>query len=367
MDRPRLRDLGVQIGILDPGIWNAITDVKGVSVGHVQIWHGDGDLVPGKGPARTGVTAVIPHPGNLFRQKVPAAIHVVNGFGKSMGIAQVNELGTIETPIVLTNTLNVATAANALITYMLEKNQDIGVTAGTVNPIIGECNDGFLNDIRGRHVQEAHVLEALASAAPGPVEEGAVGAGTGMSTFDFKGGIGTSSRMVRTGGRDFTVGVLVLSNFGSKKDLRIDGIPVGAEIEAAGAGIRKEQGSIMVVLATDAPFDSRQLTRMAKRAAIGIARTGSIAHNGSGDFIIAFSTANQMADDRGTAVYTLEGICDDDDVLSLFFRAAVEATEEAIINSILRAQTVIGRDDHRREAVPVAEVVDILRKYGRIR
>ncbi len=367
MGRPRLRDLGVCIGRMKPGRWNAITDVTGVAVGHAQVWHGEGALQPGKGPARTGVTAIKPHEGNVFRDKVPAAVHVVNGFGKSMGLAQVMELGTIETPIVLTNTLSVAAAADALITYMLAENPDIGITTGTVNPIVGECNDGFLNDIRGRHVQPEHVLQALRDASAGPVQEGAVGAGTGMSTFDFKGGIGTASRLIELSDTDFTVGVLVLSNFGSKQDLLIDGVPVGKEIIRRGAGIRKEEGSIMVVVATDAPFDSRQLLRLAKRAGIGIARTGSIASNGSGDFIIAFSTANRISVTEKKAVVEFTGIRDDDDLLADFFRAAIEATEEAIINSILQATTVTGRDWHCREAIPVDEVITILREYGRIK
>jgi D-aminopeptidase len=366
MDRPRLRDLGISIGIMKPGRWNAITDVSGVLVGQVQVWHGEGALQQGKGPARTGVTVIRPHGGNVFRDKVPAAVHVINGFGKSMGLTQIMELGTIETPIVLTNTLNVASAADALISYMLTENPDIGITTGTVNPIVGECNDGFLNDIRGRHVQAEHVLQALQEATPGPVLEGAVGAGTGMSTFDFKGGIGTASRLVQVGDEEFTVGVLVLSNFGSKNDLMIDGAPVGKEIAKRGAGVRKEEGSIMVIVATDTPFDSRQLLRLAKRAGIGIARTGSIASNGSGDFIIAFSTANQVSVTEKNILVRHSAVRDDDDVLALFFRAAIEATEEAVINSILKATTVTGRDMHRREAIPVDEVVAILKEYKRI-
>ena len=366
MERPRLRDLGVEIGIMKPGRWNAITDVEGVSVGQVQVWHGEGVLQPGSGPARTGVTVIKPHQGNIFREKVPAAIHVINGFGKSMGLAQVAELGTIETPIVLTNTLSVANAADALITYMLDENPDIGVTTGTVNPVVGECNDGFLNDIRGRHVKAEHVFQALREAKSGPVAEGAEGAGTGMSTFDFKGGIGTASRLVQAGAEEYTVGVLVLSNFGSKNDLRIDGVPVGQEINQKGKGARKEEGSIMMVVATDAPFDNRQLLRLAKRTGLGLARTGSIASNGSGDFVIAFSTANRDCGMEQEAVRKIEVVRDDDEVLALFFRAAVEATEEAVINSVLRANTVTGRDMHRREAIPVDEVILALKKYGRL-
>ncbi len=366
MERPRLRDLGVTIGLLPTGLHNAITDVKGVQVGHVTLVQGEGQLIPGSGPVRTGVTAVIPHPNNVFRHKVPAAIHVVNGFGKSMGLAQVAELGTIETPIILTNTLNIGIAADALIEYMLDGNPDIGVTAGTVNPIVGECNDGFLNDIRGRHVKKEHVLAALHNASSGPVDEGAVGAGTGMSTFDYKGGIGTSSRVLPSTLGGYTLGVLVLSNFGSKHQLLIDGAPVGREMDAATRGVRKEDGSIMVVVATDAPFNTRQLTRIAKRAAIGIARTGSIAGHGSGDFIIAFSTANLEDVEPASMERTGQIVAEDGDFLGDYFQAAVEATEEAIINSILKANTVVGRDGNIREGISIPEVRRILHKYHRI-
>lgn len=365
MERPRLRDLGVGIGDIPPGKYNAITDVPGVKVGHVTLIAGEGPLRPGHGPVRTGVTAILPHGGNLFRAKVRAVAHVVNGFGKSVGLPQITELGNIETPILLTNTLNVGSVADALIEYMLMQNEDIGVTTGTVNPVVGECNDGFLNDIRGRHVKKDHVFAAITGASAGPVPEGAVGAGTGMSTFDFKGGIGTSSRVVPAADGGYNLGVLVLSNFGSRGELRIDGIPVGREIKDE-SDSREEDGSIMVVLATDAPLACRQLLRVAKRAAIGIARTGSIASHGSGDFIIAFTTAGQEAAYPDRMVYPDERIAEDGSYLMPFFQAAVDATEEAIINSVLRAQTIVGRDNHRRNGIPVDQVVEILRKYHRI-
>lgn len=366
MVRPRLRDIGVMIGNMAPGPYNAITDVPGVKVGHVTLIEGYGPLVPGKGPVRTGVTAIIPHEGNLYREKVPAAVHVINGYGKSMGLAQVTELGNIETPILLTNTLNVGLVADALIEYMLEQNPEIGVAAGTVNPIVGECNDGYLNDIRGRHVRHEHVFQALRTARSGPVPEGAVGAGTGMSAFEFKGGIGTSSRALPAELGGFTVGILVLSNFGYRGELKVDGIPVGLEIAAEEPGKRDEDGSIMVVLATDAPLSSRQLLRVAKRAGIGIARTGSTAAHGSGDFVIAFSTANREYAYPDRMIYASERIVEDGKYLMPFFQAAIDATEEAIINSVFRAETVTGRDNHRRLGIPIDQVVEILRKHHRI-
>ncbi len=365
MERPRLRDLGLGIGAMQPGPYNAITDVAGVKVGHTTLIEGSGALRPGIGPVRTGVTAILPHGGNMFREKVRAVAHVVNGFGKAVGLPQILELGSIETPILLTNTLNVGLVSDALIEYMLEQNSDIGVTTGTVNPVVGECNDGYLNDIRGRHVRKEHVFAAIQQAAAGPVAEGAVGAGTGMSTFDFKGGIGTSSRMVPAEGGGFTLGSLVLSNFGSRYELRIDGVPVGAEVREEGEN-REEDGSIIVVVATDAPLSCRQLLRVARRAAIGIARTGSIASHGSGDFIIAFSTANHEYAYPERMLYPGQRVAEDGDFLMPFFQAAVDATEEAILNSILKAETVVGRDNHRRVGIPISQVEAILRKYHRL-
>ncbi|HHY34335.1 MAG TPA: P1 family peptidase [Firmicutes bacterium] len=346
-----------------PGPLNAITDVPGVVVGHVTLVRGEGALVPGKGPVRTGVTAILPHRDNVFEYKVPAAVFVINGFGKATGLAQIMELGLIETPIVLTNTLSVGTAWDALCGYMLEENPDIGVGTGTVNPVVLECNDGFLNDIRGRHVKPEHVLEALRSASGGPVPEGNVGAGTGMSCLGFKGGIGTASRVLEGGLEGRTLGVLVLANFGSKEDLTIAGVPVGREISTGVRG-NAPAGSVIVILATDAPLSSRQLARVAKRCTAGLARVGSTFSNSSGDFVVAFSTAYRIPH-RQHGFVTVSVVRDDSPEFACLFRAASEATEEAVLNALFRAETMVGRDGNVREAIPVAEVLDVLEKYGR--
>lgn len=362
--RPRVREVGIKIGVLQTGRNNAITDVEGVRVGHTTLIQGHGRLEPGKGPVRTGVTAVLPHPGNLFRKKVQANVFVLNGFGKSVGLMQIWELGTLETPILLTNTLNVGLVMDALTEYMLEQNGDIGVTTGTVNPVVAECNDGYLNDIRGRHVRREHVFEAIRNAKDGEVEEGTVGAGTGMSAFDFKGGIGTSSRVLSEDEGGYTVGVLVLSNCGSREGLRIDGVPVGLELRGfLGEGDRSA-GSIITVAATDAPLDARQLGRLAKRAVHGIARTGSYTPHGSGDVIFAFSTRNRIPHYPQTAI--LPGEVLSETAINLLFRAVVEATEEAIINSMFKARTMVGRDDHVLFEIPIEKVVNTMQKYGRL-
>ena len=368
--RPRARDLGVVVGILPTGKNNAITDVAGVRVGHGALIRGDN--------VRTGVTAILPHSGNLFQEKVPAAIFVGNGFGKLMGSTQVNELGEIETPILLTNTLNVPRVADALIEWMLQLpgNEEVR----SINPIVAETNDGYLNDIRGRHIGRDEVFAAIKSAKEGTVEEGSVGAGTGTVAFGWKGGVGTSSRVIPqslspgsaatgvTGG--YTVGVLVQSNYGGV--LTINGAPVGREL---GKYYLKEQistvsgadrigdaadGSIIMVVATDAPMDARNLKRLAARAMLGLARTGSPSTNGSGDYVIAFSVANRIrAGDNLRSAQTLGN-----DAMSPLFEAVVEATEEAIYNSLFKATTVTGRDGHRVEALPIEKTVEILKKYG---
>jgi D-aminopeptidase len=363
--RPRARDLGVVVGILPPGKNNAITDVAGVRVGHATLIRGDN--------VRTGVTAILPHSGNLFQEKVPAAIFVGNGFGKLMGSTQVNELGEIETPILLTNTLNVPRVADALIEWMLQLpgNQEVR----SINPVVAETNDGYLNDIRGRHVGRDEVFDAIKSAKEGTVEEGSVGAGTGTVAFGWKGGVGTSSRVIpqsiapgSSGG--YTVGVLVQSNYGGV--LTINGAPVGREL---GKYYLKEQistvsgadrigdaadGSIIMVVATDAPMDARNLKRLAARAMLGLARTGSPSTNGSGDYVIAFSAANRIrAGDNLRSAQTLGN-----DAMSPLFQAVVEATEEAIYNSLFKATTVTGRDGHRVEALPIEKTVEILKRYG---
>lgn len=361
--RPRARDIGLVLGKMCPGPLNAITDVPGVAVGHVTLVRGEGALVPGKGPVRTGVTAILPHRDNVFEHKVPAAVFVINGFGKATGLAQIMELGVIETPIVLTNTLSVGTAWDALCEYMLEENPDIGVGTGTVNPVVLECNDGFLNDIRGRHVKREHVLEALRSASEGPVPEGNVGAGTGMSCLGFKGGIGTASRVLEGELEGRTLGVLVLANFGSKEDLTIAGVPVGREISTEVRG-NAPAGSVIVIVATDAPLSSRQLGRVARRCAAGLARVGSTFSNSSGDFVLAFSTAYRIPH-RQRGFVTVSVVRDDSPGFASLFRSAAEATEEAVLNALFRAETMVGRDGNVREALPVVEVLAILEKYGR--
>lgn len=331
--RPRTTDLGLVVGTLPRGPLNAITDVAGVRVGHTTLVRGD--------TVRTGVTVILPHSGNLFRDKVPAAVFVGNGFGKLAGSTQVEELGELETPIALTSTLNVPRVADALIDYMIALPGNDQVRS--LNPLVGETNDGYLNDIRGRYVGRAEVFQAIESAHGGAVEEGAVGAGTGTVAFGFKGGIGTASR--HAGG--YTVGVLVQTNFGGT--LRMNGAPVGLQLAAHGPN--SGNGSCMMVVATDAPVDARNLRRMAARTVFGLARTGSSGANGSGDYGIAFSTARNPA-----------RLLNNDEVSTLFL-AVIEATEDAIYNSLLRAVTTTG-NGHTVQALPVARTVEILRKYG---
>jgi D-aminopeptidase len=340
--RPRARELGLRPGLLEPGPANAITDVEGVRVGHATLVEGEA--------VRTGVTAVVPHPGNLFRDKVAAAVHVFNAFGKLVGATQVDELGQLETPILLTNTLSVWDAAAALADWMLARPGNESVRS--VNPVVGETNDGFLNDIRGRHVGARHAHAALEAAAAGAVDEGSVGAGTGTVAFGWKGGIGTSSRRLDGGEGAFTVGVLVQSNFGGR--LTVGGVPVWRELAppAPDAG----GGSCMIVVATDAPLDARQLRRLGARAVHGMARTGSTGSHGSGDYVIAFSTARRAGAPEAPSF--------PEDRLSPLFEAAIDATEEAILNSLLRATTVRGRDGHVAEAIPVDRLRELLRRYG---
>ncbi len=334
--RARARELGLMIGLLPTGVRNSISDVKGVKVGHCTIIKGKGKLVPGKGPVRTGVTAVVPHEGNLYKEKVPAASFVMNGYGKSLGLVQVEEFGEIETPILLTNTLCVWRAADALVKYLLEQNEDIGVTTGSVNPVVMECNDSYLNDLRGRHIGEEHVMRALKSASE-DFEMGSVGAGTGMVAFEFKGGIGTSSRLVELDGEEFTVGCLVLTNFGRREDLTINGVPVGLILKDFGH--RKERragGSIIMLIATDAPLSYRQLNRLAKRAVLGLARTGGKSYNGSGDIVLAFSTAYRIPH-YGRGRLDVEFLRNSS--MNPLFLAVIEAVEEAIIDSLFTSET----------------------------
>ncbi|HUU83228.1 MAG TPA: P1 family peptidase [Phycisphaerae bacterium] len=355
-DRPRAREIGIVIGVLPPGPLNAITDVPGVRVGHRTIVEGE--------TARTGVTAILPHGGNVFQQKVPGAIVVGNGFGKLVGSTQVAELGTLETPVVLTNTLSVFTCADALVTYTLnlEGNEDVG----SVNPVVGETNDGWLNDIRARRVRGEDVFAAIAAARSGPVEEGSVGAGTGTRCLGWKGGIGTASRRLPESIGGYTVGVLAQTNFGGI--LKINGAPVGRELgryylQDLADNRADERGSCMLVVATDAPLDARQLERLARRALLGLAAVGSPMTHGSGDYVIAFSTAEAVRvahrPSGGTEPRTL--LRDED--LSPMFQATREVTEEAIVNSLLRATTVTGFGGHTSEAIPVDRVIEICTKY----
>ncbi|GAB3980195.1 P1 family peptidase [Spirosoma terrae] len=348
----RTRDYGIKLGVLPTGQNNAITDVPGVRVGHVTIRQGT--------TIRTGVTAILPHTGNLFQQKSPAAIYIGNGFGKLTGYSQIDELGTLETPIVLTNTLSVPTAADAVIDYTLSQKGNEEVRS--VNTVVGETNDGFLNDIRGRHVTKQHVLEAIRAAKTGPVEEGNVGAGTGTVCFGFKGGIGTASRKLPTSLGGYTVGALVQTNFGGV--LQIGGVPVGV---ALGKYSFKEKldGSCMMVILTDAPLDARNLKRLAKRAFMGLAQTGGIASNGSGDYVIAVSTAYQIPHETTNSFDEMKLLRNDN--VSPLFMAAIEATEEAIINSLFAAQTMSGDQGHQIEQLPVDKVVELLKKAGQVR
>lgn len=364
--RPRARDIGLRIGQLPTGPNNAITDVAGVRVGQTTLIEGDGPLRPGHGPVRTGVTVVLPHPGNLYRDKVPAAIHVINGFGKCMGQEQVDELGTLEGPIALTGTMNVGLVTDAIVAWSIRENPDIGIDAATVNPVVGECSDAWLNDMQGRHVREEYVFSAIESAAAGPVDEGSVGAGTGMTAFGYKGGIGASSRVTPAHLGGWTVGVLVLANYGRRDQLRIDGVPIGQMLAAAEDV--PERGSIMIIVATDAPLLDRGLRRLARRAGIGLARTGSIAGNGSGDYVIAFSAAPsvRVPYEPPSPTIPVELLIDTGAPIDALFQATVEATEEAIVNALFRATTVTGRDGNTREALPIDRVTELLRAAGRL-
>lgn len=331
------KSLDIAIGSLKKGKRNLITDVKGVKVGHVTL--NDGNI-------KTGVTAVLPHGGNIFKEKVMASSCVINGFGKSMGILQIEELGTIETPIIMTNTLSVGTAATSLVKYMLEQNEDIGSTTGTVNCVVTECNDGRLNDIRGLHVKEEHVLEAINNAIE-DFEEGAVGSGTGMVCFSIKGGIGSSSRIVELDNKEYTLGAIVMSNFGSLKDLMISGDKVGERIY--NQQMEKDKGSIIMIIATDIPLSERQLKRVSKRAVIGLGRTGSHMGNGSGDICISFTTANIIKHYSDTNIVSMKML--DDEAIDQVFRAAAEAVEESIISSLYHAETTVGVNGNTRKSL----------------
>lgn len=379
-DRQRVRDLEITPGILSPGPLNAITDVEGVMVGHLTRIEGD-DI-------RTGVTAILPHDGSLFRDRVPAAVYVGNGFGKALGFTQVQELGELETPITLTNTLSIFDVAKGTADYVL--NQPGNENVRSVNPVVGETNDGYLNDIRARVLNSEDVYSAIESAESGAVAEGNVGAGTGTRALGFKGGIGTSSRQLPESRGGYTVGVLVQSNFGGV--LTIDGAPVGQELdnyylsgEVAGATHQHEtrddvktaqsiesidaydfdtDGSIMIVVATDAPLTSRNLERLAKRAMMGVARTGGFASNGSGDYVIAFSTHEGVRRSIESEEDTIDYIELTNSAMSPLFLAAVEATEEAILNSLFMAESMSGHNGRNTDALQIDQVLEILEKYN---
>ena len=361
---PRVRQAGVQVGVIPPGPLNAITDVAGVLVGQTTVVHGE--------KVRTGVTAILPHAGNLFREKVPGAVFVGNAFGKLAGATQVNELGEIETPIVLTSTLSVPRVADAVIDYMLALpgNEDVQ----SINPLVGETNDGYLNDIRSRPITRKDVFAAIQNAKTGAIEEGSVGAGTGTIAFGWKGGIGTASRKLPPSLGGYMVGVLVQTNFGGV--LSIAGAPVGKELgryafrdqlegtkaEASVVGDDKADGSCMIVVATDAPVDARNLKRLAARAIMGMARAGAAGSNGSGDYVIAFSTAPELRIRPGEANKPNAATVLGNEAMSPLFLAVIEATEEAIYNSLFRATTVTGRG-HTVEALPLDKTLQILREH----
>lgn len=351
--RQRIRDLGIIIGQHPPGPLNAITDVEGVAVGHTTLIRGDGLLKPGEGPVRTGVTVIIPRR-DVWHRKVPAGGFVLNGTGEMTGLSWIAESGFLEYPIALTNTLNIPRVANGVMSWMIAKYPEIGITDDTLTPVVAECDDGRLNDIQGRHVSEQDVVNALNSAAGGFVAEGTVGAGTGMVSYGFKGGIGTASRRLSEQEGGYTIGVLVNANHGRRPELLVAGVPVGKVYDPAAPTAHAVQpgsseGSVIIIVATDAPLDGRQLTRLAKRAALGLARTGSTARHGSGDFILAFSTANVIPHYPATPTYNLTHLADTH--LNPLIAATVEATEEAILNALTMATTVVGRDNHRVDAI----------------
>lgn len=374
--RVRARALGLKLGQLEPGPLNAITDVPGVKVGQVTLMRGDGPLLPGQGPVRTGVTVVVPRE-DVWQKKVPAGAFVLNGTGEMTGLAWVAESGFLEYPIALTNTLNVPRVANGVISWMLRRYPGIGITDDTLTPVVAECDDGRLNDIQGRHVSEADVMQALDEATAGPVSEGTVGAGTGMISYGFKGGIGTSSRRLPAAAGGFTVGVLVNANHGRRPELIMGGVPVGQRYDAVlsqsnpvpapnperlhasrEGSSGNAEGSIIVIIATDAPLDGRQLTRLGKRAALGLARTGSTARHGSGDFMLAFSTGNVIPHYPAEPTFSLTHLADTH--LNAVITATVEATEEAVLNALTGATSVTGRDGFQAEAISIPRLRALL-------
>ena len=378
--RPHIRDLSIQIGQYESGEWNAITDVPGVKVGHITIMEGTGNLIPGQGPVRTGATVVIPRD-DVWHHKVPAGAYILNGTGEMTGLAWIAESGFLEYPIALTNTLNVPRVADGVMSWMIKQYQDIGIRDDTLTPVVAECDDSRLNDSQGRHVSPEDVVQALDEATSGPVAEGSVGAGTGMVSYQFKGGIGTASRILPSEKGGYRIGVLINANHGRRHELTMAGIPVGRLYVEEDPTItkdgvtnvpplsakdfhpqkRQDSGSIIIIVATDAPLDARQLVRLSKRATIGLARTGSISHHGSGDFVLAFSTGNSIPHYPTDPTFVMTHLADTH--LNAIFQATVEATEEAILNALLQAKTVTGRDDRRFEAISIEQLRSILATY----
>ncbi len=358
--RARLRDLGIAVGTLPPGPLNAITDVPGVLVGHCTVSWGGPELPRGSGPARTGVTAVVPHGDDIWHNRVVAGAFAANGVGEVVGISAIREWGLIETPVMLTNSQSVGRVYDATVRWMMARNPLAGIE-DAVMPVVGECDDGLLNDLRGMHVLDEHVHAALDAAAPGPVAEGCVGSGTGMTCFDFKGGIGTSSRLVEPyPGLRCTVGVLAMTNFGARERLAVAGVPVGREIGDLMPREHRE-GSCIVVLATDAPLTARQCERLAKRCSLGLAVTGSCAADSSGEFMVAFSTAHRVP--RVTAAPVPVTTVGNDAMYDLF-EAAVDATAEAVLNSLCMATTTEGREGNKVFALPLDRLVEVMVRFG---
>jgi D-aminopeptidase len=358
-----LRDLGFPIGRYPVGPLNAITDVAGVKVGHTTLVQGEGPLQVGKGPVRTGVTAIVPFD-RIFFERALGGAFVLNGAGEVSGLTQVVEWGLLETPILLTNTLSVGKVSDATVKWLTRRTPGIGTEFDVVIPVVGECDDSFLNDAVGRHIRSEHVYKAIESAQEGPVQEGSVGAGTGMVTCDFKAGIGTSSRKVAIESQTYTIGVLVLTNFGVMRNLRIDGVPVGEVLEPDYRHYLKRfysYGSIIVVVATDAPLMTSQLTRLCKRAALGVGRVGSYAAHGSGEIIVGFSTANRVPRSSETLTHSIDALFDRG--IGPLYEAVIEATEEAIVNALCMADTMAGHSGNQAPGLPLDRVIELLSKY----
>ncbi len=357
---PRFRDFGAAVGKFTPGKLNALTDVAGVRVGQVTLNTGSGKLVIGKGPVRTGVTAIVPT-SDVWKNKVQAGSFVLNGNGEATGLMWLQESGFLETPIALTNTLSVAAVQRGLVDWMTKKHPEIGVSDDTVTPMVMECDDGSLNDIRGQHVLPRHAFDAVENAKTGSLEEGSVGAGTGMISYEFKGGIGTSSRVLGKEDGGYTVGVLLNANHGRRHTLRVLGAPIGQEISDL-IPAKKQEGSIVIVLATDAPLDSRQLSRMAKRTMLGIARTGAVAQHGSGDLAVAFSTKNLIPHNPKKRTLKMELLSDAH--INPLFEAAVDAAEEALLNALVAGKTMEGRDGVTAYGLPHDRLKALLKQHA---